>query len=313
MPLVANNAASRLAAFIGAADTSISLQAGTGSLFPMPTAGDWFPLTLIKPSGESEIVHCTGRDNDVLTVTRAREGTASKSFSAGDRVELRLTAETLGSMLTAATNAAKLTFTPVQQGGGAGQSANKIYIGWSGSGLKAQIDGLDYGTLWSSYNFNPGSYMPLAGGNFSGNFGIYNTSPTIMFYDTDWGPRQLHCNSGLIGFLNSGGGWACYSQDDGSFVASGNVGAYSDRRHKTNIRGIDGGLDLVEALRGVFYTRKSDGKACVGVIAQEVQEVVPEVVGETPEGLYVDYGNLVAILIPAVQELAERVRKLEGA
>jgi|GEM_PF-6074570 len=74
MPLVANNAASRLAVSIGAADTQISLQAGTGSAFPAPS-GDWFPITLIKPSCEFEIVHCTARDTDVLTVVRACEGT----------------------------------------------------------------------------------------------------------------------------------------------------------------------------------------------------------------------------------------------
>lgn len=95
MPLVANNAASRLAASIGAADTTISLQAGTGAQFPSPAAGDWFPLTLIKPSGEHEIVHCTSRSGEVLTVLRGQEGTSSKVFSAGDRAELRLTAATL--------------------------------------------------------------------------------------------------------------------------------------------------------------------------------------------------------------------------
>lgn len=95
MPLVANNAASRLAASIGAADTTISLQIGTGSMFPQPQAGDWFPLTIIKPSGEYEIANCTARSDDVLTILRAREETGAKSFAAGDRVELRLTAETL--------------------------------------------------------------------------------------------------------------------------------------------------------------------------------------------------------------------------
>lgn len=208
---------------------------------------------------------------------------------------------------------AALGFTPVQQSGGANQATNKIYIGWDGTGLRYQVDATDRGRFWDASNFNPAAYMPLAGGNFTGSFGIYNTAPTIMFYDTDWGPRQLHCNSGLIGFLNSGGGWACYSQDDGTFIASGNIGAYSDRKHKTDIRTIEDGLALVEQLRGVRYTRKRDGQACVGVIAQEVQEVVPEVVLETDDGLGVDYGNLVGVLIEAVKDLSARVRQLEGA
>ncbi|QNJ57340.1 tail fiber [Pseudomonas phage Dolphis] len=214
---------------------------------------------------------------------------------------------------------APLGFTPVQQGGGSGQGTNKIYLGWSGGGLKAQVDNTDYGVLWSTYNFNPASYMPLTGGNFTGNFGIYNTSPTIMFYDTDWGPRQLHSNGGLIGFLTSGGGWGVYSDDGGNLVASGNVGAYSDIKHKDNVRTIEDALELVEALHGVRYIDKRTGAERVGVIAQEVQEVLPEVVGEGADGLHVDYGNIVGPLIEAVKalsaqnrELMERVTVLEG-
>lgn len=94
MPLIANNAVSRLAASVAADDTTISLSSGTGGQFPTPD-GDWFPLTLIKSGGESEIVHCTHRSGDVLTVRRGQEGTAGKAFASGDRAELRLTAETL--------------------------------------------------------------------------------------------------------------------------------------------------------------------------------------------------------------------------
>jgi hypothetical protein len=44
---------------------------------------------------------------------------------------------------------AALGFTPVQQGGGSGQGTNKVYVGWGGSGLKAQVDATDLGTLWA--------------------------------------------------------------------------------------------------------------------------------------------------------------------
>lgn len=312
MPLIANNAASKLAASIAADDTTISLVAGTGGNFPTPS-GDWFPLTLIKPNGESEIVHCTDRNGDVLTVVRAREGTSGKAFASGDRVELRLTAGTLEAMLEQVRLDATLPFTPVQQGGGAGQGTNKVYLGWSNEGLRLQVDSTDIGLFWTSQNFNPDNYLARSGGTMTGGLTIANTSPTITMQDTDNATRSLHCNSNQIGFLTSAGGWACYSANDGSFVATGNIGAYSDRKHKRDIRSIEGGLEIVEALRGVSYTRKSDGKACVGVIAQEVREVVPEVVVDTGDGLAVDYGNLVAVLIPAVQELAVRVRRLEGA
>lgn len=90
--LLANNATSKLASSLTAAATTLSVTTGEGARFPSPTGGDWFPLTLIKASGALEIVRCTARSGDVLTVVRAQEGTAAQPFTAGDRVELRITA-----------------------------------------------------------------------------------------------------------------------------------------------------------------------------------------------------------------------------
>lgn len=89
--LLRNNATSRLASSLAAAATMLSVTTGEGAKFPSPTGGDWFPLTLIKSSGALEILRCTARSGDVFTVTRAQEGTAAQDFSAGDRVEVRLT------------------------------------------------------------------------------------------------------------------------------------------------------------------------------------------------------------------------------
>lgn len=93
MPVtLGNNAVSRLASSLTAGATTLSVTAGEGAKFPSPSAGQWFPLTLIKSSGSLEILRCTGRSGDVFTVARGQEGTAAQSFSAGDRAELRLTA-----------------------------------------------------------------------------------------------------------------------------------------------------------------------------------------------------------------------------
>jgi hypothetical protein len=166
--------------------------------------------------------------------------------------------------------------------------------------------------VWHGGNFNPANYLPLSGGTISGSLQINSGAPQINLYDTDWGMRYLHCNGGNVGFLNNGGGWACYSSNDGSFVATGNIGAYSDRKHKKHIKTLKDGLWLVEQLRGVRYVDRRTGAARVGVIAQEVREVLPEVVGEGVDGLHVDYGNIVGPLVEAVKALAARVKKLEG-
>ena len=96
----------------------------------------------------------------------------------------------------------------------------------------------------------------------------------------------------------------------GNFTATGNITAYSDERLKSNIETISGALDKVNALRGVSYTK--DGENSIGVIAQEVQKVIPEVVQDNEEYLSVAYGNLVGVLIEAVKELSAEVEALKA-
>ena len=99
----------------------------------------------------------------------------------------------------------------------------------------------------------------------------------------------------------------------GNLTADGNVTAYSDERLKDNIETIENGLDKVEQLRGVTYTR--DEKENIGVIAQEVEKILPEVVLTADDEMgtkSVDYGRLTAVLIEAVKDLSARVKELEG-
>lgn len=90
-----NNAYSTLASSITNAVTTISLAAGTGSRFPALTAGDIFYATLVDSSNNLEIVKCTARSTDTLTVVRAQDSTAARAFAAGDRIELRTVAASL--------------------------------------------------------------------------------------------------------------------------------------------------------------------------------------------------------------------------
>lgn len=67
---LANNAVGRLATNISPTDTTISLKAGDGAVFPTLSADDWFPLTLTRSDGRVEIMRVTARSGDVLTVER---------------------------------------------------------------------------------------------------------------------------------------------------------------------------------------------------------------------------------------------------
>lgn len=100
MPLITNNAISRLAASITAAQTTINVFSGTGSLFPVIAGAEWFPVTVISSTGEIEIMRCTDRVGDVLAVVRGQEGTVSRSFTANARVELRFTAAVFEALKT---------------------------------------------------------------------------------------------------------------------------------------------------------------------------------------------------------------------
>lgn len=89
--VLSNNGISKLASSLSTGATSLSLTTGDGAKYPSPASGEWFPVTILKGSGAFEVVRCTARSGDVLTIARAQEGTAAQSFAIGDRVELRLT------------------------------------------------------------------------------------------------------------------------------------------------------------------------------------------------------------------------------
>jgi len=86
----------------------------------------------------------------------------------------------------------------------------------------------------------------------------------------------------------------------------------SDRRVKNNIQNISNALGIVKELRGVYFTRIGETQRDVGVIAQEVEEVLPEVVHTSGDDLKsVSYGNMVGVLVEAVKTLSERLETLE--
>ena len=92
-PLYTNNAATYLAFGITNTATTMQVSANAGSLFPNPTGGDYFYVSLISLSGPIiEIVKCTTRSGDILTIERGQEGTSALYWNMGDNVQLRITA-----------------------------------------------------------------------------------------------------------------------------------------------------------------------------------------------------------------------------
>ena len=137
------------------------------------------------------------------------------------------------------------------------------------------------------------SYLPLSGGTVTGIVTFSNTQAST---------------SATTGAIRVAGGVGV----GGSVYASGNVSAYSDISLKTNIQVIPDALDKVCSMRGVTFDRVDMQLRQTGVIAQEVQAVLPEAVTDDGELLSVAYGNMVGLLIEAIKELRAEVNELRG-
>ena len=182
------------------------------------------------------------------------------------------------------------------------------------------------GNTYGSFNVTVGNNS-WAGHTYS----THSSKPTWMHKDN-------HGDGGL--YYQTSGKWAIYwnvSNDclgvDGSTTSSsyglyvggaiystGDVVAFSDARIKTNVVTIDNPLDKVLNMRGVYYnpidkeTKEVDDRRRVGVIAQELNEVLPEAVtyAEDVDEYGVDYGKLTGVLIEAIKELKQEINELKG-
>ena len=116
------------------------------------------------------------------------------------------------------------------------------------------------------------------------------------------------------GYVGIGDTTPSYKLDvNGTIRATGDVIAYSDIRVKENITTIENALDKVKKLRGVEYNKIDNPERSIGVIAQEIEEVIPEVVKEDSEGMKsVAYGNITAVLIEAIKEQQKQIEELKS-
>jgi len=89
---------------------------------------------------------------------------------------------------------------------------------------------------------------------------------------------------------------------------------YSSRRWKRNIRPIDDAMEKVKQMRGVYFDWKADGRSDIGMVAEEVGAVLPEVVDFEDNGTdarSLAYGRLVAVLVEALKQQEQRISELE--
>lgn len=340
--LFSNNASSLLAATITDSDTVIQVKAGLGALFPSPSGGQYFVIALTNASGDLEICHCTSRSTDNLTVTRAQEGTVAQAWTVDvARVELRVTKGQMEAFLQRTGDVmsgdldmdgnnlvdAVLTGSTVITGGqtvgtsirGAlNDTSNEIVV--PGDGSRPTIGG-------SAIALSSEILAWALDANVVHDTGNETVAGVKTFSSAIVASAGVHADAGTAanpgyafdddtdtGMFRRGAadiGWACagvermFLTDAGDLTCDGDVTGTSDRRLKKNLRPITNALDKVMQLNGYTFERIGSDDRRVGVIAQEVEQVLPEAVRRKPDGYRtVAYGNMIGLLIEAIKELA---------
>ena len=244
---------------------------------------------------------------------------------------------------------ARLGYTPVQQGTGVGQTANPVKIGWSGSAkLKVTVDSTDLGNIafetWVSQQIanlvasSPAALdtlneFAIALGN-DPNFATTITNALAGKAAVGGTYAGLTAgNAGTAQFLNpandqrmnSLGVGTAATGVPGNIRATGDISGLftSDKRLKENIVCIQDPLEIINALNGVrfdwtqayidyngglddYFLRKED----IGVIADDVEKVLPELVSVKTSGYKaVKYDRLTAVLIEAVKVLDQKSKQ----
>ena len=173
------------------------------------------------------------------------------------------------------------------------------------------VDDLTVGNLTVTNNVNVSGIVTASAfvGDGSGLTGagstVFNDTTTnqefyLTFTDT---------TSGIITSTGISTSKLTYNPFSGEVTAV-DYNSTSDQSLKTNIQTVDNAIDIVSDLRGVSFDWKETGKPSYGVIAQELEQVLPELVGNG-DIKTVNYNGIIGVLIEAVKELKNEVRDLK--
>jgi hypothetical protein len=217
-------------------------------------------------------------------------------------------------------------------GGTSTHSDGELYIrSWNGSSYVSVVEFQGTGNTNFSGNINAEStassyirkaydssrYAQLESNSSGGALNLTHTSSTRVLLRS-----YADCyfvNAGQVGFGTTTPTYPVHVTDqvsNTSIYASYDIVAYSDERVKEDIQVIPNALEKVSNIRGVTFKRKDadNENRMAGVIAQEIEKVLPEVVKEDKDGnKAVAYGNVVSLLIEAIKELETKVKNLENA
>ena len=169
-------------------------------------------------------------------------------------------------------------------------TAGNIILDADGGNIRIKDGGTEYGTINK---------------NGTANLSIYSSvsDADMLFQGNDGGSVITALTLDM-----SQDGTATFNGD----VNAPNFNSTSDATLKTNVETLTGSLDAVKSLRGVSFDWIKNGGSEIGVIAQEVEDVLPDVVNTNEDGIKsVKYGNIVAVLIEAMKEQQAQIDELK--
>lgn len=158
-------------------------------------------------------------------------------------------------------------------------------------------------TLSQSYAHANAAYDKA---NTSGGISITDdTTSNVTYY-----PILASTNSGAISVANTSSSKMSFNPSTGTLSVV-DLNTTSDKNYKDNIVPINSAIDIINKMNGVSFTWKDSGNKSYGVIAQELLEVLPELVKQEEKGLTVSYLPLIAILIEAVKDQQKQIDELK--
>lgn len=161
----------------------------------------------------------------------------------------------------------------------------------------------NYGSSWTQSSL-PTDYWYSSAMSQNGQYALMSATGSYTLQLVNYGL----ITNGRIGIGTTLPGYALHV--GGAIYATGNISAFSDQRYKQNIVRMDHSLDAIRSLSGYYYTRDDylPGERHIGLLAQEVKEVLPEAVSyDSPNDKYsVNYNCLIAPVVEAIKELYDR-------
>jgi hypothetical protein len=188
---------------------------------------------------------------------------------------------------------------------GTNPTRSKLHVTGAGAPFYGVNETTQANALLGAAGFGVQGYGGVINVGNGGSVGVYGQATGLG----NIGVYGLNVTSSKYGFL----GYSVYGvYSSGNIYTTESVIEASDARLKEDVITISNALDTISNLRGVWYTLKENKARKMGMIAQEVQQVVPEVVDNSSEYLGLQYTNLVGLLVEAIKELKQEVDELKN-